>query len=580
MLKFTHLLMEAKSKYSPNIKPYLKTHDILDSVDGFSHIALNYNFVPPIKIKTKPTIFIMKRKPNIVYDPAKSTKSSIADESVEEEFPPSEEMETETETKPEPEPETGPVAELAMKNAVPVVEDESPRMLENAPISSEETAEAEFESPSVFDMSNLLDSLEETAEELEASMEFIDWSSYEIVDEVPPDLLDEGTEQENETVEDKYREEFAGEPESPEERQKIDQPQPMEIKTKDKEDRRFQKPLETEVSPAPTVKEAEIPVIEPHKEGSGVKKAVRKLIQEKMQEVKVKQIVNEEIETHGASSKIVPKLPKPKTERLDSTKRIPKPVTDKVSNEERTFSPSDKKINEQKVTNVKESIRNIINQFREFEKDLMAEDPVSLKKWTDNDPDDVSSGGDNELGAASLEENINEMDKFIVENQDPTILNDAKKSLKEIIEQFKELKNELSSDEDDKFDEISLRFDERPISETLVHFSEALKNLVQRRKDKVNMLTVNGDAGKHEKPSERDHRNGAPRPTNIPGKNPVLVKKTRPKIESKDPRGQKTTKHISKVVTTTSRENSVRENTFSGGETHSNAQDTASSTNV
>ena len=72
MLQFTHLLMEAKSKYSPNIKPYLRTHDILDSVDGFSHIALNYNMLPPIRIKTRPIIFIMKRKPNIRYDPKKA----------------------------------------------------------------------------------------------------------------------------------------------------------------------------------------------------------------------------------------------------------------------------------------------------------------------------------------------------------------------------------------------------------------------------------------------------------------------------------------------------------------------------
>lgn len=71
MLQFTHLLMEAKSKYSPNIKPYLKTHDILDSVDGFSHISLNYNGIPPIKIKMKPSIFIMKRKWNVKYNQPK-----------------------------------------------------------------------------------------------------------------------------------------------------------------------------------------------------------------------------------------------------------------------------------------------------------------------------------------------------------------------------------------------------------------------------------------------------------------------------------------------------------------------------
>ncbi|KAJ9588694.1 hypothetical protein L9F63_018008, partial [Diploptera punctata] len=62
MMLFTHLLVEAKSKYSQNLKPYLKTHEILDSVEGFSHVALNYNSFPPIRIKTKPLIFILKRK--------------------------------------------------------------------------------------------------------------------------------------------------------------------------------------------------------------------------------------------------------------------------------------------------------------------------------------------------------------------------------------------------------------------------------------------------------------------------------------------------------------------------------------
>lgn len=62
MMHFTHLLIEAKSKYSPNLKPYLKTHDILDSVEGFSQIMFNYNTFPPIKIKTKPMIFILKKK--------------------------------------------------------------------------------------------------------------------------------------------------------------------------------------------------------------------------------------------------------------------------------------------------------------------------------------------------------------------------------------------------------------------------------------------------------------------------------------------------------------------------------------
>ena len=62
MMMFTHLLIEAKSKYSQNLKPYSRTHEILDSVEGFSHVSLNYNSFPPIRIKTKPLIFILKRR--------------------------------------------------------------------------------------------------------------------------------------------------------------------------------------------------------------------------------------------------------------------------------------------------------------------------------------------------------------------------------------------------------------------------------------------------------------------------------------------------------------------------------------
>ncbi|XP_071450807.1 dol-P-Man:Man(7)GlcNAc(2)-PP-Dol alpha-1,6-mannosyltransferase, partial [Hetaerina americana] len=62
MMSFTHLLIEAKSKYSLKLKPYSKTHSILDSVDGFSQVNFNYNSFPPIRIRTRPQIFILKRK--------------------------------------------------------------------------------------------------------------------------------------------------------------------------------------------------------------------------------------------------------------------------------------------------------------------------------------------------------------------------------------------------------------------------------------------------------------------------------------------------------------------------------------
>uniref|UniRef100_A0A2H1VNH9 Mannosyltransferase n=1 Tax=Spodoptera frugiperda TaxID=7108 RepID=A0A2H1VNH9_SPOFR len=59
---YTHLLVEAKSKYSPNLKYFAQTHVILDSVESFSQVAMNYKLMPPVKIKTKPAIFILERK--------------------------------------------------------------------------------------------------------------------------------------------------------------------------------------------------------------------------------------------------------------------------------------------------------------------------------------------------------------------------------------------------------------------------------------------------------------------------------------------------------------------------------------
>ncbi|XP_045502748.1 dol-P-Man:Man(7)GlcNAc(2)-PP-Dol alpha-1,6-mannosyltransferase [Colias croceus] len=58
---YTHLLVEAKSKYSPSVKAFAQTHSVLDSIDSFSQIAMNYRLIPPIKIKTKPALFILER---------------------------------------------------------------------------------------------------------------------------------------------------------------------------------------------------------------------------------------------------------------------------------------------------------------------------------------------------------------------------------------------------------------------------------------------------------------------------------------------------------------------------------------
>ncbi|KAF6215841.1 hypothetical protein GE061_000176 [Apolygus lucorum] len=60
--EFTHLMIEARSKYSKNLKPFFKSHDIIDTIEGFSHIHVSYQSFPPLRVKTKPILSILQRK--------------------------------------------------------------------------------------------------------------------------------------------------------------------------------------------------------------------------------------------------------------------------------------------------------------------------------------------------------------------------------------------------------------------------------------------------------------------------------------------------------------------------------------
>lgn len=64
MYKFTHLIAEAKSKFSTNLKPYAYTHDVIDTIESFHQISFNYLTLPPVKIKTRPVLFILRRREN------------------------------------------------------------------------------------------------------------------------------------------------------------------------------------------------------------------------------------------------------------------------------------------------------------------------------------------------------------------------------------------------------------------------------------------------------------------------------------------------------------------------------------
>ncbi|XP_058444374.1 probable Dol-P-Man:Man(7)GlcNAc(2)-PP-Dol alpha-1,6-mannosyltransferase isoform X2 [Malaya genurostris] len=63
--RFDYLLTEARDKYSDEMRLLSQTHEILEFVECFDSIGLQYRSVLPVKIKTKPCIFIMHRRREI-----------------------------------------------------------------------------------------------------------------------------------------------------------------------------------------------------------------------------------------------------------------------------------------------------------------------------------------------------------------------------------------------------------------------------------------------------------------------------------------------------------------------------------
>ncbi|XP_062539479.1 probable Dol-P-Man:Man(7)GlcNAc(2)-PP-Dol alpha-1,6-mannosyltransferase [Armigeres subalbatus] len=62
---FDYLLTEARDKYSDEMRLLGQTHEILEFVECFNSIGLQYKSLLPVKIKTKPCIFIMKRRQSL-----------------------------------------------------------------------------------------------------------------------------------------------------------------------------------------------------------------------------------------------------------------------------------------------------------------------------------------------------------------------------------------------------------------------------------------------------------------------------------------------------------------------------------
>ncbi|XP_029042856.2 MATH and LRR domain-containing protein PFE0570w isoform X3 [Osmia bicornis bicornis] len=490
MLQFTHLLMEAKSKYSPNIKPYLKTHDILDSVDGFSHIALNYNMLPPIRIKTRPIIFIMKRKSNIKYDLKKAKAQIRVKQQNGNDIRKSEEGTY--------------VINGTVQNMEPILDEimesleqfEKPLNLNDMNIADTEiketiksgSAETDVkEDIELFNVQQISTNLSGNESPLGTSVKTeISQSISKIEDDITNDNIKLQHDMENSPV---VRE--------------------MELDVNKEENEKVMTGKEQ-------VKLGNSP------EGSTIKKVVKKLIQEKLEAVKLKKDTTDERaeippKISAKLKRVVPsKIETPQKVRIISKQELnekpaviqelkEKSVTVHELKEKLTIiqdikekpSINQETINERKSINVKESIRNIINQFREFEKDFVQEELETVKK----EPDVKYSEQPMEINRKMSEDSLNVGD-ITTKAKYSKMIKDAKESLKDIINQFKQIKSELTSEEDDQFDRIEATYMDRPIAETLMQFSEALKNLIQRRKKStipaVNNIDSNSDISKSE----------------------------------------------------------------------------------
>lgn len=66
LIEFTHLLVEQKGKYFYENEDMRRTHEVLDTINCFSNIGVEYRSVFPIKIKTRPCVILLRRKLDIV----------------------------------------------------------------------------------------------------------------------------------------------------------------------------------------------------------------------------------------------------------------------------------------------------------------------------------------------------------------------------------------------------------------------------------------------------------------------------------------------------------------------------------
>lgn len=480
----------------------------MDSIDAFSHIALNYNMLPPIRIKTRPTIFIMKRKSNIKYDPNKARSQASMKDFVDHQVDDTKNIELNTSFK----------EEIVNEHAESMEELEKVKETIEQNFLDIELEETGIENDTMEKKEEIIDDL---ADDNMTSMEDTTWET-ENVNKVLSNSRDK-----NEENIDSQKDVSDVSDIKPDKKTKVEE----NIKRKSKNG------------------------INPRQETQGVKETVKKMIQEKMLEAKQRREVNGEqksieppikptkkkgvadlLKKIGVLKQEVKEPPifidksatmeeepnklhvkddelgkqKSVIQKKDKIKAIKsgnleqsediaeeeneivdvkvdaKKITqsrDKVDAElsasteaeiaeEEEEEDIEENIKKPKSINVRESIRNIIDQFIEFEENFLHDDTDTMASTND-------MSNRNHIESDSYMET-----DYSAENGQ---VKDARESLKEIINQFKYIKHELTSEEDDQFDEIAAKYMERPIAETLLQFSEALKSLIQRRKKASSM---------------------------------------------------------------------------------------------
>ncbi|XP_055905771.1 probable Dol-P-Man:Man(7)GlcNAc(2)-PP-Dol alpha-1,6-mannosyltransferase isoform X2 [Eupeodes corollae] len=138
LINYTHLLVEAKSKFSYDLTYLQENYETIEFVDCFSSIGIQYNSFLPVKVKTKPCIGIMKRKAGL------KKKSNF-------------EKKSERKLKVEKVEEFEEVIEPVEMTPTPVVD--VPQEEEILP--KEEPPNATFSSPSINTTTSTLTSIEE-----------------------------------------------------------------------------------------------------------------------------------------------------------------------------------------------------------------------------------------------------------------------------------------------------------------------------------------------------------------------------------------------------------------------------------